>query len=261
MYEGGKDESTGTAVILLLKGGGGEKPEVQFAHLIAYLQAAHLYLTVEIAFVDHAVSSLPDALERCGQKGARRIVILPLFVSTYSRLSRWLAKVILRWRERGDSSGIEVVLADPLEGHPALGDVVASAVNTAVECGKDVAYLAPADWANDPDEWSFIPPHRYHVFTCQGPRCTARGAGALWAYLMELLEKYDLCETPGGVLVSRCDCQYPCNLGPLMTVYPDGIWYCHLDREAVERIVEEHFRDGKVVSTSAQYPYEAARVE
>lgn len=40
-----------------------------------------------------------------------------------------------------------------------------------------------------------------------------------------VLAQRGLLESEHGVLLTRTHCQYPCNLGPVLTVYPDGCWY------------------------------------
>jgi (2Fe-2S) ferredoxin len=49
------------------------------------------------------------------------------------------------------------------------------------------------------------------------------------------------------VLVAQTGCLYPCNLGPLLVVYPDGVWYGRLNEAAIDRIITEHFLGHQVV--------------
>ncbi|EBO9655762.1 (2Fe-2S) ferredoxin domain-containing protein [Salmonella enterica subsp. enterica] len=97
------------------------------------------------------------------------------------------------------------------------------------------------DW--DP-EWSSIPPHRYHVYMCHGPRCARRGANRLCKLLAQQLREAGLLELEGGVLLTRTHCQFPCNLGPVLTVYPEGTWYRIGSEEDIVRLVREHFLQG-----------------
>lgn len=96
--------------------------------------------------------------------------------------------------------------------------------------------------------WSSIPPHARQVFLCTGPRCVARGSLALWKTLRRELLKHDRIETPAGVLLTRTGCQFPCNRGPVLTVYPERVWYGLRSDEQVCRVVVEHLRDGVPVA-------------
>lgn len=108
----------------------------------------------------------------------------------------------------------------------------------------------PCDQVNavaaDPD-WSTIPEHTRQVFLCTGPRCVRRGALPLWKQLRRQLLDRQLIETPGGILLTRTACQFPCNLGPVLTVYPDACWYRVRNDQEVQRLVEGHLLGGNVV--------------
>lgn len=104
--------------------------------------------------------------------------------------------------------------------------------------------------SNDKDydpAWSVIPEHARQVFVCTGPRCERKGAQQLWKTLRRALLAHDLVETPGGVLLTRTACQFPCNLGPVLTVYPDRCWYRVSNDQQVLRLVEGHLLGGKPV--------------
>ncbi|MFK3642736.1 (2Fe-2S) ferredoxin domain-containing protein [Pseudomonas protegens] len=100
---------------------------------------------------------------------------------------------------------------------------------------------------SDPD-WSRVPPHARQVFLCTGPRCVRRGALALWKTLRRELLRLEHMETPGGVLLTRTACQFPCNLGPVLTVHPDGCWYRVRDDGEVLRLVQQHLVQGEPVA-------------
>ena len=97
-------------------------------------------------------------------------------------------------------------------------------------------------------DWSAPPPHRHHLFLCAGPRCVRRGALPLWKTLRRELIRLDLHENAEGALLTRTGCQFPCNRGPVMTVYPERVWYGLRSDEQVCRVVVEHLRDGVPVA-------------
>ena len=49
------------------------------------------------------------------------------------------------------------------------------------------------------------------------------------------------------VYSSQVDCLKLCQNGPLMVVYPEGVWYGRVTPEACARIVEKHLREGEIV--------------
>ncbi len=45
---------------------------------------------------------------------------------------------------------------------------------------------------------------------------------------------------PGGVRVNKAGCLDRCAGGPVMVVYPEGLWYTYVDHEDIEEIVQSH---------------------
>lgn len=96
--------------------------------------------------------------------------------------------------------------------------------------------------------WSCIPPHHYRVLLCNGPRCTRRGALPLWKMLREQLKAAGKLECAGGVHLTRTQCQFPCDQGPTLSVYPPGAWYQVRSEADVQRLVQEQFVEGREVA-------------
>jgi (2Fe-2S) ferredoxin len=71
--------------------------------------------------------------------------------------------------------------------------------------------------------------------------CHSRNAVGLVNQLMMELEDRDLASE---VIVSATSCYGICDKGPVMVVYPDGVWYGNLDASAIEAIAEEHLEGG-----------------
>lgn len=53
-------------------------------------------------------------------------------------------------------------------------------------------------------------------------------------------------EVPVTMRFNKSGCLDQCGHGPMVVVYPEGVWYAHLDLEDADRIFDEHFVQGKV---------------
>lgn len=89
--------------------------------------------------------------------------------------------------------------------------------------------------------WSTIPPHQHRVLLCNGPRCSRRGAVGLGKTLRAKLKEAGKLECEDGVHITRTQCQFPCDQGPTLTVYPSGDWYRVRNDEEMIRLVDELF--------------------
>jgi (2Fe-2S) ferredoxin len=96
-------------------------------------------------------------------------------------------------------------------------------------------------------------PYRYHVFPCAGPRCTPEQGERFKGLLKQLCPDRKAL----GIRISTSSCQGMCELGPNLTVYPEGIAYHGLREGDIERIVEEHLRGGCPVQEILQRPVPA----
>ena len=90
--------------------------------------------------------------------------------------------------------------------------------------------------------------YRRHVLVCTGGFCTPNHGGReLYALLPELLEREGLLFGPERVKRGETPCLGVCAGGPIVVVYPEGVWYAGVTRSLLERIVTEHLRDGHVI--------------
>ena len=90
--------------------------------------------------------------------------------------------------------------------------------------------------------------YRRHVLVCTGGFCSPDRRGrALYSLLARLLERENLLFGPNRVKRGETPCLGVCVGGPIVVVYPEGIWYAGVTPELLDRIVTEHLRDGRIV--------------
>lgn len=234
------------AIILLSRGAAYANGAAELAMLADRLHASLTAqgrppLRVQPAFVDRSQPALPEALDLCAS--AQAIVILPVMVPDEPSLRRWLHKLIMRWRAARVNTGHcpRLIFAEPLLQTPQLADVLAHAVEDALTRpgAQDVPATVGTDaWEHDPVGWSVVPEHQHHVLWCVGPRCAAKGAVKLLPDVARTIR-----ENPGlkkSVMLLQTGCQYPCNHGPLMIVYPGGQWYGPMDQSNIGPVLTQH---------------------
>ena len=93
--------------------------------------------------------------------------------------------------------------------------------------------------------------YTYHVFACFQSRppghprgsCGAQGAEPLWQRLGMCIESL----RDPTVAMTATGCLGFCRAGPLMVVYPQGIWYAPKTEADIDEIVEKHFEQGEPV--------------
>ncbi len=94
--------------------------------------------------------------------------------------------------------------------------------------------------------------YRHHVFFCTNrredgsPCCQDHGAQAARDHVKARVKALGLAG-PGGVRVNTAGCLDRCAEGPVLVVYPEGVWYTYVDTEDLDEIVESHLRDGRPV--------------
>src|ERR687889_2638879 len=95
---------------------------------------------------------------------------------------------------------------------------------------------------------AFMEPYARHVLVCVGGFCSPNREGrALYAALARLLEREGLLFGPRRVKRGETPCLGVCTSGPIVVVYPEGVWYAGVTPALLERIVVEHLRDGRAV--------------
>lgn len=92
------------------------------------------------------------------------------------------------------------------------------------------------------------PYFRCHVFCCMNERppghergcCKEKGSVRLRNYLKARAKELGL----EGVRINQSGCLDRCELGPVMVIYPEGVWYHYRTIEDAEEILQTHLVEG-----------------
>ncbi|MCC7519579.1 MAG: hypothetical protein IT578_10385 [Verrucomicrobiae bacterium] len=72
-----------------------------------------------------------------------------------------------------------------------------------------------------------------------------REGDQIWNYLKTRLKKLGLTGAAGTVYRTKADCLRICREGPILLVYPEGVWYHRVDRAKLDRILRHHLLEGR----------------
>ncbi len=85
---------------------------------------------------------------------------------------------------------------------------------------------------------------RAQVLVCAGAGCISSGCKAVQAALLEEIKELGIDKE---IKVVETGCMGPCDLGPILVVYPEGIFYNKLKPEDAREIAREHLMKGRIV--------------
>lgn len=124
-----------TAVLVIAHGSRQQAANLDLAELVERLAGTGRYQIVEGCFLELAEPDLPTGGDRCVARGARRVLLIPYFLSAGVHLERDLRAARDELSRR--HPGVRFQLAAPLGPHPLLDQLVAIRIGELAEPGED----------------------------------------------------------------------------------------------------------------------------
>lgn len=92
--------------------------------------------------------------------------------------------------------------------------------------------------------------YKTHVFCCVNRRepghsrgcCAEKGSEDLREYMKEACKRFGK-----AVRINSSGCLDRCELGPVMVIYQEGVWYRYDTREDIDEIIKTHLEGGMKV--------------
>ncbi|MBT5232076.1 MAG: (2Fe-2S) ferredoxin domain-containing protein [Methylococcales bacterium] len=94
--------------------------------------------------------------------------------------------------------------------------------------------------------------YQHHVFFCTNQReggkpcCNDFMAQTIRDYVKGKIKELGI-SGEGRVRVNQAGCLGRCEEGPVLVVYPEGIWYRYENKDDIDEVIEQHLQGGNVV--------------
>lgn len=94
--------------------------------------------------------------------------------------------------------------------------------------------------------------YSHHVFFCCNQRndgrcsCNDHGSQAVRDYAKARIKELGLAGKD-RVRINQAGCLDRCEEGPVLVVYPEGVWYTYVDQHDVDEIIDKHLVNGVIV--------------
>lgn len=237
------------ATVLLAKSSITGAATREMEDLAGRLQAMEGVGHVAFAFSEQGTPSLRETLTALADAAFDEVFILPLLLPMEPGFRVWIDRAVHRWQaENPQRPWPRVQVGEPpaaLAGMDALlRDMAASAASDPVPTPISALHTVG----------SLIPAQKYRVLVCQGGPCNNAGAALVWGHLRNEQKRLNLRTNGEGTMSARTSCLGPCNLAPVVQVFPEGTYYGGVDEAGVDRIVSEHLLGGRVVGALAYAP-------
>lgn len=197
------------------------------------------------AFSEQGHPSLRAVLDGLGDAGrVDDILIVPCMVPMEPGFKTWITGAVQRWQRERVARGGDSVPGVSIAQAPSQSAAMAEMLQALLDGPTSAIPMGQGATAS---VGSVVPPQKRRVLVCQGGPCNHAGAAGVWGHLRNEQKRLDLRTTGDGMMSARTSCLGPCNLAPVVQVFPEGTWYGGVDEDGVDRIITEHLLQGRPV--------------
>lgn len=235
------------AILLIAKSAFAAAPHLEMQRLADRLSAVRPGTVIRHAFTEQGTPSLLEAMDLMVGEGIEDLVIVPLVLPMEPSFHNWLTRSLKRWRAADARPWPSLSIAGDIASNDLIIALIGGLMNTA-------ARLDLLSGEPPVVEGSLVPAQKRRVLVCEGGACNSAGADALWNHLRNQQERRKLRITGDGTMTAKSTCLGPCNLAPVLQVFPEGTYYGGVTEHAVDRIITEHLLGGRIVEDFAYHP-------
>lgn len=199
------------------------------------------------AFSEQGSPSLRHVIDDLVTQGCERLTIVPMQLPFEASFQAWLTRTLIRWRGKDGRPWPEITVAPLL----ASDDSAAQALTATLASNPAPLALETSKTAV---EGSIVPSPKRRVLVCMGGPCNVAGAEIVWGHLRNEQERLSLQTAVEGTMSAKSSCLGPCNLAPVVQVWPEGTYYGGVDEAGIDAIIARHLLAGEPVPELA---YEA----
>jgi sirohydrochlorin ferrochelatase len=115
-----------TAVIILGHGSRGNGSDAALKHIVAAIRESVSNNIVEYAYLQYVQPTPEEALDRCVQQGANKILIVPYFMQAGVHVTKDIPALLEKARQKHPTLDIRVT--DYVGAHPLMEQIVADLI-------------------------------------------------------------------------------------------------------------------------------------
>lgn len=239
---------SGRAVLLIAKSAFAASPHLEMQRLAKLAAGVTGAGTVRVAFTEQGTPSLRDALSDLLDEDAETVVIVPLVLPMEPSFLIWLTKSLKRWKAADSRRWPALSITRDIASSTLMARLIGELLETAEALDVPQTDTPPVA------EGSLVPAQKRRVLVCQGGPCNAAGADVIWGHLRNQQERQNLRTAGDGTMTAKSTCLGPCNLAPVLQVFPEGTYYGGVNEDAIDRIIGEHLLGGGIVEDFAYHP-------